>query len=96
MYRRSGLIALGFGALIVSLLLFSSFNQELNRWTKNEDGNRVKAVALCESPWSLFVEGAEQEARFRTDAEACRKGARFKATLAVVVGRGCRRLVGIP
>ncbi len=84
MYRRSGFVALTLGALLVYILVFTPFNQELNRWTKNEAGNRVKVVVVCDSPWSIFVADAEQDLRFRSDAETCERGARFQATIGVV------------
>ena len=84
MYRRSGLIVLLLGVVFVYFLAFTPSKQETRHWTRNDQGQRVKVVAVCESPWSLFVEGNSQDGRYVTDVETCRKGARLNASIGVL------------
>lgn len=101
MYRKSGLIALALGVLAVWLLVFTPFETELRRYTRDDDGQRVKATLVCPDPWGLLFEDAEADGKYHIDQEECVKGARTLFTGGVLatllaLGLGIRGLIRGP
>jgi hypothetical protein len=93
MYRKSGLIVLALGAVLVYSLAFTPFDTQVRRWERTEDGGRERASITCPIPWDVIFEGVEPDLRFRTEAELCVRSARtlvtegiFFAVLAVGLG----------
>lgn len=84
MYRKSGLIVLCLGVLAVWMMVFTSFETELRRYTRDDDGNRVRATMVCPTPWSVLFENAEADAKYHIDQEECIKGSRTLFTGGVI------------
>ena len=58
MYRTSGIVVLLLGGLLTWSIVFTPFDQEVRRWTRTEDGGRVKATVACPDPYSILLEDA--------------------------------------
>ena len=58
MYRTSGIVVLILGGLLTWSIVFTPFDQEVRRWTRTEDGGRVKASVTCPAPSSVLFEDA--------------------------------------
>jgi len=80
MYRRSGLTLLVIGGLVVYALVFTPFNQELRRYTRTAEGDRVLASVVCPGSWEMLFGISEVEVKYLSDAEYCVKGARLRVT----------------
>ncbi|MEA1901961.1 MAG: hypothetical protein U9N56_00375 [Actinomycetota bacterium] len=85
MYRRSGLIVLVLGALVTYVLVFTPFDQEVRRYTRNDDGDRVRATVVCPDSWGMLYGEDEADVRYCSDAEYCLKGSRLRVTSGVVL-----------
>lgn len=94
MYRRSGLFVLVLGVLAVYLLAFVPFEQEVRRYTRDENGERVRATASCPHAWDMQYGSGEAEVKYLSDLEYCEKGARLRLTIAAFVG-GVALMLGI-
>jgi hypothetical protein len=51
MYRKSGLIVLALGAALTYSLAFTTFDTQVRRWERTEDGGRERATINCPVPW---------------------------------------------
>lgn len=101
MYRKSGLIVLALGAFAVWMMVFTPFETELRRYTRDDDGDRVRATMVCPAPWSVLFENAEADAKYHIDQEECIKGSRTLFTGGVLaalaaLGLGIRGLIRGP
>ena len=94
MYRRSGLFVLVLGALAVYLLAFVPFDQEVRRWTRDENGDRVRATASCPHAWDMLYGSGEAEVKYLSDVDYCERGARLRLSIAAFVG-GLALILGI-
>lgn len=86
MYRRSGLIILILGALAVWLLIFTPFEAELKRYTRDENNQRIRAVIVCPTPWEVLIDRVDTDFKNITDAEYCERGARTLVAGGVLTG----------
>jgi hypothetical protein len=85
MYRKSGLIVLALGAALTYSLAFTTFDTQVRRWERTEDGGRERATVTCPIPWGVIFRGVDPELRFRTEAELCVRSARTLVTEGIFV-----------
>ena len=85
MYRRSGLVIFVLGALTVFALVFTPFDEQVRRYTRTDDGRRVRATVVCPDSWSMLYGDAKADVRYLSDAEYCTKGARLRVTIGVML-----------
>lgn len=93
MYRKSGLIVLARGAALTYSLAFTTFDTQVRRWERTEDGGWERASVTCPVPWDVIFQGVDPELRFRTESELCVRSARTLVTegiffAAVALGLG--------
>lgn len=87
MYRTSGLVFLVLGGLLTWSIIFTPFDQEVRRWTRTEDGGRVRASVLCPDPYSILFEDEVNPDISRYENEVyCRRTARRLMTGGVLTG----------